>query len=170
MTNRIFATTLILSSFIVCLVFAAGKKMTPDEIATAREVCGRVAKEYRDNCIKNSPPGNADAALARCNQEAEGVDIECLRDSGVLDARDTAQGIGQVSPPPKSNPNKPRKGPGAVSGLPKSHPTPTPRKGPGNVSLLPKGSPTPTSSATVPPVLLKKSSTPTPTPKKGSHN
>lgn len=156
---RIFATAVILTVSIVCMVFA-DTKMTPKDIATAREVCGRVAKEYRDNCIKNSPPGNPDADIARCNQEAEGVDIQCLRDSGVLDARDTAQGIGQVSPPPKSNPNKPRKGPGQTVPPNKSNPTPTPRKGPEKTGTSGVGHASPSPSST----LLNKHPTPTPTP------
>src|SRR5689334_10322096 len=103
---RTLAVAVMFSATIVCMVLAA-PKLTKSQIDQARKICAGVAKTYRDNCVKNIPPPAKQEDIDQCNSEAELEDLRCLRDMGVLDARDTAQGIQQASPHPKSNPNKP---------------------------------------------------------------
>lgn len=167
--SRFGVAVVFFSIAIACLV-QAKPKLSKTQIAKIRQECGELGKFYYNQCIKNCPGGCTDADVERCSRDAEGEDIACLRREGVLMPRDTADGIGQVSPPDKSNPNRTRQGPGQTAPPNKSHPTPTPRKGPDKTGTSGIGHASPTPSST--PVLLEKKNTPTPTPsphKSGVH-
>ena len=165
---RACAAVALLSVSLACFVFAMPK--SPAQIAKIRSDCADDAAYWRTNCINNIPPNstNRQADVDQCNTAAEGIDIECLRRGGVLDAIANGGDAGGTPLPKKGAPNPtatPRPGGGGISGLPESHPSPTPRKGPGGVSSLPKSHPSPTPSPSGPTLLDKHAkSTPTPTP------
>ena len=170
----IFIAAIMLLSALTCAVFARPK--TPAQTKKIREDCADDAQYWRNNCIGNIPPtatgGDRQQYVDDCNKGAESIDLDCLRKNGVA----TAVGSGDAGvpiPPKQGQPNPtatPRKGPGQVSGKPKSNPTSTPRPGPGKTgtSGIGHSSPTPTPSG---PILQNKSEQPSPTPhKSGSHN
>ena len=167
---RACAAVALLSVSLACFVFAMPK--SPAQIAKIRSDCADDAVYWRTNCINNIPANstNRQADVDQCNQGAEGIDLECLRRGGVLDAIANGGDAGGTPLPKKGAPNPtptPRPGPGGISGLPESNPTATPRKGkdPGGVSSLPKSHPSPTPSPSGPTLLNKHAkSTPTPTP------
>ena len=76
---RILIATALFSVSLACLVFA--KPKSPAQIAKIRSDCADDAAYWRTNCINNIPPNstNRQADVDQCNDNAEGIDIECLR-------------------------------------------------------------------------------------------
>src|SRR4051812_34907929 len=144
MKSRIFIAATLLLPALICMRLFGAPVDTTQQNQPAEDACLHAYDVCYNNC-----KGRADVCYSNCDVAYK----HCMHGAGV----DFAQLKKHPRQPPQAvAPNK--------GGLP----TATPRKGPGNISKLPKSSPTPQSSATIPPVLLKKSdsSTPTPTPKK----
>jgi len=170
---RVWLAVPLFSIALACFVYAKPKspKLTAKQIAEIRDGCSRLANTYMMNCIGNIPPNSTNTQGDRqtCIDQANQEERDCLKREGVSIPKNGPLGpVQQISPPPKSNPQKPRKGPGNVSGLPESHPTATPKKGPGKTGTNGVGHSSPTPSPNGP-TLLKKSGNASPTPKEDHH-